>query len=61
MSSLTRLSSLKKLMKPRLAQRAAGRVENQNGKQKADVDEGALCVGGEVGIMKYQHNSKHIL
>lgn len=42
MSRLTRLSRLKKLMKPRLAQRAAGCMENQKRKQEADIDEDRL-------------------
>lgn len=45
MSRLTRLSRLKKLMKPRLAQQAAGRMENQKRKQEADIDEDRLFTG----------------
>lgn len=50
MSRLTRLSRLKTLMKPRLAQRAAGCMENQNRKQEVDIDEDRL--GGKVGYDK---------
>lgn len=57
MSRLTRLSRLKKLMKPRLAQQAAGRMENQKRKQEADIDEVRLFRGK--GGLHEMHQNDH--